>query len=275
MSALTYFDSPMQFIDAFEAIGATPSDISDHNLGITGCASKASAIATARAGGDDGNVARALAMLERIQGQIETSERELMPAPFGGFVVVPEAMIGYPMAARRMIASESTTAPIRISVSVESSWKVKIDSKIERGIALLALVMAISKSRPVELYIHGDWSTSNDDLAIVQYRVPTSPLSIAQICHLMTEPRLTKSAIAHITKARHGLNGRGGWCKTFNEARERGDDEDHDGPYLRECRELMGWTDSDIVLPKLKHSDEKKDRVAWINGILARLSVES
>ena len=260
------------YLSAYEA-ATSATGIDDSSMGIEGATPKARAISTARNGGDDRHVSAALAMMDRISAEIETEDREFAPAPFGGCIIVPEAIIGYPMAARRMMLAERDSAPVRISVSLSSAVGLPISAVVDRGVALLTLIMALSKIRPVELHAHSDLANPYGELAIMQVRIPTAPLSLAQVCHFLTEPRLTKHGAISIVHDRVGYyRSGGGKSKTWREAWERGDDENPRGPYLTECRELMGWSDRDIVIPRI--TKQIDDLPAWINGILARINQE-
>lgn len=107
--------------------------------------------------GDARNVRKAEALLDRIEasGILGDVRPAWVRDVAGDFPCVPSYLAGDPMAMHRraMVASESATGPINIYVDAISEWSIGENALRERGVAVLALVLALQRTRPVDLWL--------------------------------------------------------------------------------------------------------------------------
>jgi hypothetical protein len=122
----------------------------------------------------------------------------------GSIPIVPTVLSGHPLAMRRRKRVASEQAPLAVCVDLVSSGG--IDAKIleKRGALILALVRALSATRPVELWCGGSSYPSdnpNDKTYHVFFRMDTAPLDLARAAHVMTSPAVSRgmlyATIAH------------------------------------------------------------------------------
>jgi len=113
----------------------------------------------------------------------------------GGVPNVPAFLAGTPLTMRRRERVATETAPLSIAVDLVSSQSVSADDLKKRGALILALVRALSATRPVELWI-GASSTvgtrSTEGAWHVWTRLDTAPLDLARAAHVMTCPAVAR-----------------------------------------------------------------------------------
>ena len=259
---LIEFDNPIAFIDDAHPL----ADAWQDNDEFYGNETADETRATVYAGGDDSLVPLAQSFLNQIEASIDSPQRELLAAPFGGFCVVPEAMQGYPLAMRRMQRTESDGHPLRVSVCVTSSAGVDCETLARRGAAILSLCMALESVRPISLQIHCELSGADETrTTLVTCKIPTAPLSLAQACHLLTHQSIHRRAMFDLaTKYNRSWHQ---WPRGF----VGGSATDADTPYRIGIRDQLGFTADDLVIPPVYLTDQLvRDPVAWINAMVAK-----
>jgi hypothetical protein len=102
--------------------------------------------------GDQHLVAKAEGLLERVYAEIDSPRAEWARSVGGAYPVVPEALMGLPDPMRRRVQTTDNRAPLRIVMDLTSSAIFTAETLRQRGITYLALTMALSNERAVELW---------------------------------------------------------------------------------------------------------------------------
>ena len=144
--------------------------------------------------GDDRCVAEAERMIEGFTVSApDTAMFKTVRSPFGGRVSVSDYLAGSPTLMRRRVKQVSDVAPVKMVVSLASSWTIPAKEMTRRGTAVLALLMQLQKVRPVELFLLLEVAGTdrNDGAGPAHYqliRVESKPLNISvvayAICHV-------------------------------------------------------------------------------------------
>lgn len=114
----------------------------------------------------------------------------------GGVPNVQALLAGHPLTMRRRARVMKDTAPLTVAVDLVSSGGIDSDSLTRRGVAILALVRALSASRPVELWAGGSATPYNFKGAChVWGRIDTAPLDLARAAHIMTATAVARGLI--------------------------------------------------------------------------------
>ena len=101
--------------------------------------------------GDDSFVSHAEALLEKIEGEVD-SHAEWVPSIYGAYPVVPEFLAGSPSSMWRG-TRPSDASPVAVWVDLTCSGGFSAKDMEKRGTAILALVMKLQAIRPVDLYL--------------------------------------------------------------------------------------------------------------------------
>jgi hypothetical protein len=231
-------------------------------------------------GGDISRVAEAEKIADDIEVSLEASGVEFTPDVSGGFPNVaaflandPECMV------RRRHVELSERAPVRVFVCTTSSGIVGHAMLAKRGVAALALTMAlIRQQRAVELYTfsvtHGDSNSEKNNVTIVCTKMRTAPVDISSVAWCMTAGGYQRTLSYAIAEA-NGFNGAwpSGKGAQGIQSREMFDRE-------TACRRLLGdyCAPSDVVLCNVFGGDEKvigsplHNPTAWVKSTLARVA---
>lgn len=115
----------------------------------------------------------------------------------GGVPNVPAYLAGLPLNMRRMERVADERGPLTMFASLELSASIDVGTMRKRGAAVLALVRALSATRPVELYACcsiGEGSRHGNDGfgSHVLIRIDTAPLDLARAAHVLTCPSVTR-----------------------------------------------------------------------------------
>jgi hypothetical protein len=128
----------------------------------------------------------------------------------GGVPNVQAFLAGTPLTMRRRERVALETAPLAVAVDLVSSATVSAEHLKKRGALILALVRALSATRPVELWVGGSATPMNkrqDGAWHVWTRLDTAPLDLARAAHVMTCPAVSRGMIyATITDEAKGSN---------------------------------------------------------------------
>lgn len=132
------------------------------------------------------------------------SKLDMFPAPTarhtwiddvtGAFPNVPAYLAGQPLNMRRKVKQDNEFQPLAVVVNLLSSASVKASDVHARGIAILALVRALTAKRPVELWVGvtSQGKTSSES-ASVYFRIETAPLDLARAAHLISHPSISRA----------------------------------------------------------------------------------
>jgi hypothetical protein len=158
---------------------------------------KAGAAAKLAITGDASHVASAEKMLEKFNTQIETSSFEDMPSVAGCYPCVPEALMGEPECMREPMEVSTEHSPLTIIVDTACSANVSAAQMETRGIAILAVVMALSASRPITLKTisvsYGFKNKEGDSYSVIAVELPTTPIDLATAAYVLTHVGYTRN----------------------------------------------------------------------------------
>lgn len=133
--------------------------------------------------GDLENAKKAQDMLEEINTALDLSllGPEWGLSPVGGTCSVGAYLAGSPANMRRMTEVESDHAPINLYVGIGYSASFTADQIMKRGLACLALAMALARVRPVKLWaydgISPGWNHQKE--YVTQIEVPLNDVGAA------------------------------------------------------------------------------------------------
>jgi hypothetical protein len=231
--------------------------------------------------GDTTYVPHAERVLDEIMRgmRLETLSTQWIADMAGAYPDVPAFLAGDPSCMRRKVIATREIAPMKLFISMSSSAGVGIETLTKRGICLLALVIALSRVRPIELYtfnaVHyrtwggGRWENNYDPFSKKRHdtiiskdhqrlvdlvQLPTAPLDLGLISFCLVNQGFTR-----------------GMCYSYLNK--------HDGAILScapttdlaECRLICGAEDPDVVFPPIHLHDEYSNPVAWVKKKLQQI----
>jgi hypothetical protein len=198
--------------------------------------------------GDSTNVHRAEGLLEDLVLQIETPTMEWGHSVSGVRPCIPSALVGRPDSMMRRIEVESDRAPVVIAVDVTSSGGIDVRSLQTRGINLLAMAMAISAIRPMELYVLSALSGWGGKTGINAIRVGTTPLDLAMACYALTSQGVCRGLGYNYLNQKAGTTGGWAWgIHPAGEGREK---------YGKAMRVALGGDNHFRFIPPIHLHDE-------------------
>jgi hypothetical protein len=164
--------------------------------------------------GDTKLVSVAETMLSQLETQIETPRPVWESSPAGSYVSIPDVLAGRPADMRRRGLAFGETAPITILATTTSSEAINAETLARRGTVILALVMALSRIRPVSLhqltFLHG----VDTGETVLTAQINTSPIDLATACYVLTSAGFARRLTYTIAKRINGFNGE--WPNGFN-----------------------------------------------------------
>jgi hypothetical protein len=194
-------------------------------------------------------VTEANRMIEQVEleGLMTGGAAQWEQAIAGAFPCVPAYLANIPECMLARVECEAVTAPVRVFLDCCAAAGITADQMRTRGTAALALVLALSGRRPVELYVYASLGAYGGCVgAVPLIRIETRPLDVAA----------ASFALAHAAFLRRlcfswGYDGRefnGGWafgCDTSAAQHRTG------------MRALLGATDQDVVLYGPSYGDRE------------------
>lgn len=225
--------------------------------------------------GDPSRVPAAEALLAQIADKVDL--RAGMPAwqsdVAGAFVDVPAYLSGSPECMRRKAYQPDERAPVRVLVCTTSSAGIPADKLNARGVAVLALVMALQVSRPVSLAVFTSLDGDRRGDAILINEVGNSPLALSEACFALSSAGFARNLGYGIARALCGYSGL--WARCV-EPLLRPENRDPACAAMKACRAMLGLTgDNDILIPPALINDPLlNDPVAWIVARLADIARE-
>lgn len=140
--------------------------------------------------GDLTHLDRAQKLIDKMPTDIFSEERYILAPSVAGYIPnIPAAISGHPEAMfhRHTIESPNLTAPIRIFIETTVSAGLSHDELINRGVATIALVLALNKYRPVELFTASLGYMGGKVYGVI-VRVESKPLDMARAVYMLADP---------------------------------------------------------------------------------------
>lgn len=242
------FDSPADFANAADQM---PESKKRCDSGWTG-ESWDGAVRGARTGHTK-YVAQAEALLEKVMINVDAPRTVWAPSRAGAFPCVPDAIAGLPECMRRRVSTSDDRAPLRVYIDLVSSAGIPEEKLVKRGVACLALAMALSAERPVEVF--GVVAMGEKQPAIVTYRIGAAPIDLATACNALCSIGLVRgvgySFISNTQEKGHD----GGWAwgimPESGAARAQ---------YVAKMREELGASTQDVIIPGVFLYDDEATR---------------
>ena len=240
-----------------------PKHLDDHSR-VGECGTAAECLEHARHG-DTRMVAAAEKLIDQLSLEFEVPNREVISDLAGAWPSVPDFLAGHPDCMRRRAQVESEASPIAIWVCIGVSWNVTPGQMRARGTAILALVLALSRIRPITLNVFAmsDIDGGSDDGCVVA-PINATPLDIATAAWALTAPAAFRRLFYGMCRQLFRTEG------LFPDAYHRGST-----AYLRDLLiRLGGDPDKDLIIDAARGSDKLiDDSIAWVKEQAARYGV--
>ena len=163
--------------------------------------------------GDLDAVPEAERLLDRLQRDIEVPRRVWERAPAGPLCVVPDVLAGLPTPFRRQVERGDERAPIAIIACSTISAGVTANQIKRRGTVILALVLALSRIRPLSLHTVATMHGVDDGETVLCTRIETAPLDLAHATWMLTSAGFARRVNHGIATKINGFNGE--WPKGY------------------------------------------------------------
>lgn len=161
-------------------------------------------------------VPQAHELLAQISAKLVTPKRTVLRTPVGPRTNVAEFVAGVPDYARRTIVLKDEGAPITVLACSTSSGGIDARTLTKRGVAILALVMALSRVRPVTLHSFTALHGNDDGETVLVNRINTAPLDISRACYVLTSAGFARNLTYNLARAVNGFNGGWPYGKEYN-----------------------------------------------------------
>lgn len=159
--------------------------------------------------GDTRLVPEAERLLASLDTHIETPRRTWHRSPAGAFSNIPEYLAGIPTYMRRLVDEPDDRAPITILVVTTSSAGINAATLAKRGTVILALVMALTRIRPVSLQQICMVDGRHEGETIITSEINTAPLDLATACYVLTSAGFARRLTYDLARAHNDFTG--GW----------------------------------------------------------------
>lgn len=136
--------------------------------------------------GDTRLVPEAEALMAKLESQVSVVHKVIEPCIAGGWPDVPSYLAGHPLAMRRMAQQLDESAPLNIIVANSCSAGISARVMLKRGVTILALVMFMSRIRPITLKTASMLDGSDGGETILVTTINTAPLDLATACYVLT-----------------------------------------------------------------------------------------
>jgi len=218
--------------------------------------------------GNSDKVAEAEKLLDKMQSSIEITSRQWGSAVAGAFPCVPDYLIGHPESMRKLDDCMSDSAPLRIYVCTSSTMSVDWRHLQQRGIAILAATMALSQSRPVELWTftalngngpHGECN--------VMVRINSAPLCLSEACVALCSVGYDRNLSMAYGYANDTYTG--GYARIIKSNLYT------ESACIEACREMLGASPEDLVIPpsSSNFTEIVSDPVGWVKKTLDTFAI--
>lgn len=212
--------------------------------------------------GDNKRVAKCQALVDQFSSDCDLSRSypTWNPDVCGAYPLVPEFLAGLPECMNRRIMVASDRAPVTLWVCVTSSGGIDADKCEARGIAIMALAMALSQTRAVSVRIFSGLSGQERN-HLVSVELP-QPFSLAQAAFILSSQAFSRGLTYGFLSNASGAGG--GWPA----------DVDH-GKYSERCanwKKLLPIGEEDVVFPHIFMWDaDIKNPIAYCKGVFEQI----
>lgn len=214
--------------------------------------------------GDRAGVEKAEQLLSEINTQLDIEDLGLSMgmSPMGASVSIGHYLAGQLACMRKMIEAESDHCPIRVFVGLGCSASNSVEVQEKRGVACVALAMALSRIRPVELWgfsasspggawsgdekVHKEHNQSRIDTCVM-VKVGMSPFDMSIVSALMSKLVITRG-LMYAMAQHYGGDVHShllGWCKHSD-------------------AQCVGALPTDVVVPQVRADEAAK---VWANPV--------
>ena len=214
--------------------------------------------------GDLRLVPEAEKLMDKLESQIEVPRKVWERSVAGAFPCVPDYCNGLPTSMRRQVEIGDEHQPITVIYSINSSGSISAGTLRDRGVAVLSLVMALLRSRPVHLKMLFIGDGPPDGETVFTADINTSPLDLATACYVMTSAGFYRRIGFGVATALNQF--RGGWPSKFNGTSP--------GSYLDYLANVLSNDPKrTLVIGPVYHRDPiVADPIAWINAQVKRFT---
>lgn len=192
--------------------------------------------------------------------------KTLQPSVVGFMPIVPNVIAGVPdcMWKREETDILAENTPVTIYVDVVVSSGITTQELFDRGVAILALTMALSTIRPIDLYAVAMCDILADGHACGTItRIETRPLDLARASWMLTSNgfarRLMHSGAMYHRDTIYNTHAPFCWGMSPNNP-----------AYVSKFKSIVGMTPEDIFIPGgwLYDNLMKNNPVAWVNKMI-------
>ena len=208
--------------------------------------------------GDTHGLAKAQSIIDQMQDQqiFSLMSQSIVSDVVGFMPNVPNALMGAPkdMYNIAQVEDETLVSPIKVFVETTVSGGLTHDELINRGVAIIAFVLAMNMVRPVELYVasFGRTESSTENGAIV--RIPTSPIDLDRAVYMLAGVGYCRQLM--FTTVCYQSN----WPDS------------HGIPFARNCRDICKCEPHDVLIEG-GHLNDKlmlRDPIAWVKQMIEK-----
>lgn len=210
--------------------------------------------------GDKSLVPEAEKMMEKLEHQLETPNIVWERSVAGAFPIVPDFLAGEIACMRTREPQFCDRSPISLLIDLSSSGGDTSERIRRRGIAQLALTMALAQVRPVQLFVYVIGDGRDQGESIIACKINTQPLDLASACYVTTSCGFDRNLGMALM---HHLNGFAGHWPHENYKGNR---------FKNRVAKLCGAGELSMVVGPTDHRDMDVDPVKWINAQLAKFN---
>lgn len=254
-SDFTHYESVDAFLADVRAAGCERNNVQWCGDTWSGAMDKA-------ANGDLAAVDEANAIMDSIDHQIDTSG--LRPvwgnSPVGAYPNVPAFLAGDPESMRARTMMQSPKGPVTIWFSPVCSAAISVEDARRRGLAVLALVLALQRVRPVHVRIVTAYGKGDHTV-----QIRTEPMVLAEAAHCLTATSFYRALSYEFAEKVH--NWKGGWAPWYKQA--YGDEQ----AIIAEFRTRLNANADDLIVLPMDythgaHREMIDTPATWINRVL-------
>lgn len=134
--------------------------------------------------GDESCVADAERMIDKINVElnVETTQTQWVSAPCGAYPCVPDYLANRPDC-MRMRGQVPVNSPIHVFVSIMASSRVDADAMRKRSATIMALVMKLQQTRPIDLTLIMPWIDT-----LLTVTLESRPIDISTAAYCIAHP---------------------------------------------------------------------------------------
>ena len=209
--------------------------------------------------GDTTGLAQAEKIIDQMRdAHIFTQGQPIIVNSIIGYIPnVPAVLQGHPedMLVRSHSENQVETTPLKVFIETTVSSSLSHKELINRGVACLALVMALGMQRPVELYAcsFGDPAYNSRVYGAI-VKLDSHPLDLGRAVFMLTNPAYCRRLM-------------------FVTVHQQADYRRHSSiPFCRDRRDICGCDDNDILIQGGHGGDELmlRDPITWVKAMLKK-----